>query len=139
MGNQCFRYACDAPTEVSQHWYQSQAKAARRRSANPHAGPATHGQAAAKAPCKEVADCGQGQPAREAGVARRGSSPQGRQLPAGKPTCSVAPAKGAGCRAPTRGYRPRPALPLAGAATPVAGVAAPCRVVIDGQGQPLPA
>ncbi|RZR96872.1 hypothetical protein BHM03_00025989 [Ensete ventricosum] len=30
----------------------------------PHPGPATHGQAVAKAPCKGAANCGQGQPAR---------------------------------------------------------------------------
>ncbi|RWV89965.1 hypothetical protein GW17_00047862, partial [Ensete ventricosum] len=36
----------------------------------------------AKAPYKGAADCGQGQPAREAGIARRGNNPQGRPPPA---------------------------------------------------------
>ncbi|RWW27333.1 hypothetical protein GW17_00008240 [Ensete ventricosum] len=39
--------------------------------------------------------------------------------------CSAEPAKGAGCRAPVRGCRPRPALPLVGAAAPTARVVAP--------------
>ncbi|RWW01782.1 hypothetical protein GW17_00035161 [Ensete ventricosum] len=48
----------------------------REAATNPHVGPATHGQA--KGPCKGAIDCSQGQPAREADVARRGSSPHGR-------------------------------------------------------------
>ncbi|RWV98954.1 hypothetical protein GW17_00038169 [Ensete ventricosum] len=103
-------------------------------------GPATHGQAVAKAPDKGVVDCGQGQPAREAGTVRRGSCPQGRPMPlvgaapagmtgcgrpVGTPAYSTAPTKGVGYRAPTRGYRPRLALPPARATASVAGVAAP--------------
>ncbi|RZR90589.1 hypothetical protein BHM03_00018504 [Ensete ventricosum] len=84
--------------------------------ASPHAGPATHGQAAAKAPNKGATGCDQGQPAREVGAARRGSSrPQGRQPPAGTPACSMAPAMGC---------RPRLALPPVGAAALTVGVAA---------------
>ncbi|RZR90508.1 hypothetical protein BHM03_00018414 [Ensete ventricosum] len=48
---------------------------------SPHAGLATHGQAVAKAAYKGVAGCGQGQSAREADAARKGSSPQGRPAP----------------------------------------------------------
>ncbi|RWW00557.1 hypothetical protein GW17_00036479 [Ensete ventricosum] len=85
----------------------------------------------------------QGQTTREADTARRGSSPQGRPAPlvgeppvgttdrsqpVSTPACSVAPTKGVGCRAPARGYRPRPALPPARAAALAVGVAA------DGQG-----
>ncbi|RWV77304.1 hypothetical protein GW17_00061884 [Ensete ventricosum] len=40
---------------------------------SPHAGLAAHGQAAAKAPCKEATGCGQGQPT------RGGNQPQGQQ------------------------------------------------------------
>ncbi|RRT35585.1 hypothetical protein B296_00048542 [Ensete ventricosum] len=47
------------------------------------------------------------------------TSLKGRQPPAGIAVCSVAPAKGVGCRAPTRGYRPWLAL------SPAARVAAP--------------
>ncbi|RWV81088.1 hypothetical protein GW17_00057526 [Ensete ventricosum] len=43
--------------------------------ASPHAGSATHGQAAAKAPYKGAAGCGQDQPVREADTARRGNIP----------------------------------------------------------------
>ncbi|RWV87170.1 hypothetical protein GW17_00050872 [Ensete ventricosum] len=82
---------------------------------SPHAGSATHDQAAAKAPYKGATGCSQGQLAREVGAARRG-----RQSLAGTPACSATPVKGAGCRAPARGYRPWPALP------PTVGVAAPC-------------
>ncbi|RWV84804.1 hypothetical protein GW17_00053450 [Ensete ventricosum] len=60
---------CDAPAEVSQQWYQSQEgseEEGRPATASPHAGSATHGQVAAKAPCQGVAGCGQGQPKREA-------------------------------------------------------------------------
>ncbi|RWV96024.1 hypothetical protein GW17_00041301 [Ensete ventricosum] len=71
----------------------------------PHAGQATHGQ---------------GQPEREANSARKG-----RQSPAGTAACSATLAKGADCRAPARGYRPRPFLPSVGVATPTAGVVAP--------------
>ncbi|RRT41380.1 hypothetical protein B296_00049220, partial [Ensete ventricosum] len=52
---------------------------ATRRAASPHARPTTHDQAIAKAPCKGAA--GQGQPAREASDASRGSSLQGRPTP----------------------------------------------------------
>ncbi|RWW44949.1 hypothetical protein BHE74_00049260, partial [Ensete ventricosum] len=34
-----FRCACDAPVEISQQWYQSQAKAARRRGGHPRPAP----------------------------------------------------------------------------------------------------
>ncbi|RZS16324.1 hypothetical protein BHM03_00048317 [Ensete ventricosum] len=51
----------------------------RPATASPHAGPATHGQALAKGPGKEVAGCGQGQPAREVDVAR-GQQPAGAML-----------------------------------------------------------
>ncbi|RZR87208.1 hypothetical protein BHM03_00014569, partial [Ensete ventricosum] len=79
---------------------------------------------------------------------RGGSRPQGQCLwaeasPActancGQPVwvaaaCSVAPAKGAGCKAPARGCCPWPALPPAGATAPAVGAAA------SGQGQPPPA
>ncbi|RWV80157.1 hypothetical protein GW17_00058612 [Ensete ventricosum] len=50
------------------------------------------------------------------------ASLKGRQPPAGTAVCSVAPAKGVGCRAPARGYRPWPTLP------PAARVAAPWQV-----------
>ncbi|RWV89457.1 hypothetical protein GW17_00048389 [Ensete ventricosum] len=53
----------------------------RLATASPYAGPTTHGQAVAKAPCKGAVDYSQGQPAREVGVAHRGSSPQGRPVP----------------------------------------------------------
>ncbi|RWW60882.1 hypothetical protein BHE74_00032082 [Ensete ventricosum] len=49
----------------------------RPATASPHARPATHSQAATKAPCKGAVDCSQGQPAKEADTACRGSSPQG--------------------------------------------------------------
>ncbi|RWW50598.1 hypothetical protein BHE74_00043134 [Ensete ventricosum] len=48
-----------------------------------------------KGPRKEATGCDQGQPAREAGAARGGSSPQGRRLRA-----RIEPTKGASCRAP---------------------------------------
>ncbi|RWW86970.1 hypothetical protein BHE74_00004224 [Ensete ventricosum] len=50
----------------------------RPATASPHAVSTTHGQAAAKAPSKGAAGYGQGQLAREADVACRGSIPQGR-------------------------------------------------------------
>ncbi|RZS28739.1 hypothetical protein BHM03_00062391, partial [Ensete ventricosum] len=46
----------------------------RPATASPYVGPSTHGQAAAKAPCKGAVGCGQGQPEREANGARRGRS-----------------------------------------------------------------
>ncbi|RWV94903.1 hypothetical protein GW17_00042520 [Ensete ventricosum] len=78
----------------------------------PYVGPATHGQAAAKAPCKGATGYGQDQPAREAGAAREGSSPQGWCL-------------AADCRVPARGCRPWPALPPVGATVPAAVIVAP--------------
>ncbi|RRT47967.1 hypothetical protein B296_00004804 [Ensete ventricosum] len=85
--------------------------------ANPHAGSATHGQVVTKAPCKVAVGCSQDQPAREVGIAHKGSSPHGRRMcarsttasPQGRqpstPAYSTAPAKGAVYRVPARGYR----------------------------------
>ncbi|RWV85676.1 hypothetical protein GW17_00052513, partial [Ensete ventricosum] len=54
--------------------------------ASPHAGLATHGQVATKAPFKGAADCGQGQPEREAsGAYKQKHRPRGQQ----PPTCTV--------------------------------------------------
>ncbi|RRT50194.1 hypothetical protein B296_00002494, partial [Ensete ventricosum] len=70
----------------------------------------SHGQA----PYKGAADCGQGQPAREANTTRRGRNPQGRPAP----LMGVAARKGGACKhgrlRPARrsGCRPR-AHPLA--------------------------
>ncbi|RWV80344.1 hypothetical protein GW17_00058407 [Ensete ventricosum] len=51
---------------------------------------------------------------------------QGRPVaPAGTAAYSAAPARGAGCRTPARGCRPRPALPPAGVVAPTARVAVP--------------
>ncbi|RWV82224.1 hypothetical protein GW17_00056293 [Ensete ventricosum] len=87
--------------------------------ASHHAGPATHSQATAKAPCNGGAGCGQGQPARETSTARNDSSPQGR------PTLLT----GAAARAAIRGqpYRQLQGWPPLG------------RVAADGQGQQQPA
>ncbi|RZR98598.1 hypothetical protein BHM03_00027982 [Ensete ventricosum] len=92
---------------------------------SPHAGSATHDQAVAKAPCQGVAGCGQGQPEREASGARKGRRLWAQAPPAGEVACSAALAKGAICRAPSRGCRPWPTLPLVRAVAPTAGVAAP--------------
>ncbi|RWV82395.1 hypothetical protein GW17_00056108, partial [Ensete ventricosum] len=54
------------------------------------------------------------------------ANPKGRPAPpVGTTACSTTPAKGAGCRAPTRGCSPWSALPPAGATALAAGVAAP--------------
>ncbi|RRT31467.1 hypothetical protein B296_00059071, partial [Ensete ventricosum] len=67
MGNRFFRYACDAPAEVSQHWYQSQGSEEEERptTARPRPrSPTKRWPIAAKA-------SPQGRPASLAGVAAR--------------------------------------------------------------------
>ncbi|RRT37001.1 hypothetical protein B296_00047523 [Ensete ventricosum] len=69
----------------------------RLATSSPHAGPATHGQAAAKAPCNWAIGYGQGQPEREASSARKGRRLWAEAPPAGaaavckhyrlRPTC----------------------------------------------------
>ncbi|RRT66041.1 hypothetical protein B296_00005844 [Ensete ventricosum] len=79
-------------------------------------------------PCKGAVGCGQGLPIRDVDAARRGRSPQGRPMPLiraetrrggsrprAHPLTARRPQRGVGCRVPTRGYRPRPALPPTGA------------------------
>ncbi|RWV90530.1 hypothetical protein GW17_00047255 [Ensete ventricosum] len=58
-------------------------------------------------------------------MARPRPRPPIKRVIRGKVACNATLVKGAGCRAPGRGCRPRPALRLAGAATPAVGVAAP--------------
>ncbi|RZS15285.1 hypothetical protein BHM03_00047100, partial [Ensete ventricosum] len=79
---------------------------ARPATVSPHARPATHGQAAARA-------------------TRKGQQPVGATLAgtAGRDQLSGAAAAGSAVLA--RGCRPRPALPPAGAMAPVVGVDAP--------------
>ncbi|RWV99244.1 hypothetical protein GW17_00037859 [Ensete ventricosum] len=55
----------------------------RPATANPYTGPATHGLAATKAPYKGATDCGQGQSAKEADAAWKGSRPPTRASLAG--------------------------------------------------------
>ncbi|RRT33183.1 hypothetical protein B296_00007968 [Ensete ventricosum] len=96
---------------------------------SPHARPATHDQAAAKAPYKGAVA------ARKGGACGHKRRPRGQQSLAGTADCSqpigaaaaynAAPAKGADYWAPARGCRPRPALPPAGVATPTVVVVAP--------------
>ncbi|RWV79736.1 hypothetical protein GW17_00059081, partial [Ensete ventricosum] len=52
--------------------------------ASPHAGPATHGQVTAKAPCKGAVGCGHGQLEKEANGARKGRQPPVGAAPAGR-------------------------------------------------------
>ncbi|RZS22860.1 hypothetical protein BHM03_00055690 [Ensete ventricosum] len=123
----------------------------RPATASPHVAPATHGQAAAKAPCKGATDCGQGQPAREAGAARSGSSPQERPVP----LTGAAARKGGSCRhgQGLAAWHPQRGL-VAGCPQGAATRGQPCRqqgrqrrpqgwpplgrVAIGGQGQPPP-
>ncbi|RWV89470.1 hypothetical protein GW17_00048372 [Ensete ventricosum] len=82
--------------------------------ASPLARSATHGQVVTKAPCKRGAGCGEGQPAREVGVARRGSNPQGRPTPLAATTARRGGAYGHGRLQQARKGRSRPrAHPLA--------------------------
>ncbi|RWW59722.1 hypothetical protein BHE74_00033327 [Ensete ventricosum] len=101
------------------------AKAARRRGGQPRPG------------------YGQGQPAREADVARRGSSPQGRPALRSQPAGAAAARRHTCLQHDTcKGGRlqgARKGLPSAGATTLATGVATLGRVAADGQGQPLPA
>ncbi|RWV78750.1 hypothetical protein GW17_00060234 [Ensete ventricosum] len=99
------------------HFYSESSEKGRPATASPHVGPATHGQAAAKAPLPAPA---RGRPT----MAR--ASPQGATLAgtAGYSHWQRGASKGAGCRAPARGCRPWPALPPVGATAPTAGVAA---------------
>ncbi|RWW15012.1 hypothetical protein BHE74_00018367 [Ensete ventricosum] len=116
-------------------------KAIRRRGGHPRPAPMQGRPPTATAPCKGAAGFGQGQPAREASTARRGSSPQGRPAP----LVGVAARKGGACRhdrlRPARrgGYRLR-AHPLV-SRLPQRGpiVGCPQRAAASEQGQPLPA
>ncbi|RWV77796.1 hypothetical protein GW17_00061332, partial [Ensete ventricosum] len=144
VGNQLFyfdfRNACDAPAEVFQQWYQSQARTARRRGwpwlaargSRLRPRPSARGRlaiantplqgrsVATKAPCKGLADHLQG------AAARRGNSPQGAathgrgcqrrackgQLPAASPQEAAHGAPARGCRQQGRQRRPQGWLPL---------------------------
>ncbi|RZS19767.1 hypothetical protein BHM03_00052207 [Ensete ventricosum] len=139
-----FFYACDAPTEVSQKWYQSQAKAARRRGSQPlcKVGHPRPGRGQGQGQLARATACDQGQPVREADIARRDSSPQGRPTPltgeaarrggayghdrlqpAWHPQGAVA--RNQPCRQQGRRRWPQGSLPLG-------------RVAAGGQGQPPP-
>ncbi|RWW74320.1 hypothetical protein BHE74_00017740 [Ensete ventricosum] len=83
--------------------------------ARPFAGVIGHGQAPlygrsamAKAPCKGVTCCGQ-DPLQGGQLDVAKASPQGQQPLTGTATCSTTPAKAAGCKAPARSCRQRPA------------------------------
>ncbi|RZR89744.1 hypothetical protein BHM03_00017521 [Ensete ventricosum] len=85
----------------------------RPATASPHVGSATHGQAAAKAPYKGAVGYGQGQPAREAGAAHRGSGLQARSTPLVRAAAHRGGACGHGRLRPARrGSNRRRAHPL---------------------------
>ncbi|RWW39418.1 hypothetical protein BHE74_00055251 [Ensete ventricosum] len=104
--------------------------------ASPHAGPATHGQTAAKAPMQggdrlrpgPARKGGQWRPqgaaARRVDASRQKRRPRGQQPPAGMAGYGQ-PAGATVVRGPARGCLPWPALPPTGAAAPTVGVAAP--------------
>ncbi|RWV80251.1 hypothetical protein GW17_00058505 [Ensete ventricosum] len=87
----------------------------------PLAGAATHGQASCRVSRLRPRPPVRGQ------LDAFKASPQGRPAaaPAGTTIYSPAPAGEAGCRAPARAYRKRPALPPAGVAALALEVAAP--------------